>query len=169
MLIFLYNVVYSSRRGQRAGNDPWDGATLEWTVSSPPPHYNFATIPTVTSARPYWDIKYGIGHGAHPLPEEPIHGAAAHTAPAAHHEPEDHSGHHDHDDDHHAHVPMPDPSYWPVVAALGMSIFMGGLILLPNTLTPTFGPQHFLVSFLGLVIMVIGVYAWSLEPVRESE
>src|SRR5687767_8167499 len=55
MLIFLYNVFYSSRRGQRAGNDPWDGATLEWTVSSPPPHYNFATLPTVTSARPYWD------------------------------------------------------------------------------------------------------------------
>jgi hypothetical protein len=64
---------------------------------------------------------------------------------------------------------MPDPSYWPAVAALGLSIFMGGLILLPNTLTPTFGPQHFIVSFLGLVMMVIGIYAWSLEPARESE
>jgi cytochrome o ubiquinol oxidase subunit 1 len=37
--------------------DPWDGATLEWSTSSPPPEFNFAHLPQVTSAEPWWDIK----------------------------------------------------------------------------------------------------------------
>ncbi len=39
--------------------DPWDGRTLEWSTSSPPPLYNFATIPTVYGRHAFWDIKYG--------------------------------------------------------------------------------------------------------------
>ena len=48
----------SSRTGaaRRAGPDPWHGPTLEWTIPSPPPEYNFAVIPTVTSAYPNWDV-----------------------------------------------------------------------------------------------------------------
>ena len=45
-------------QGQDAGNDPWDAWTLEWSTSSPPPEYNFATIPAVESRRPLWDIKH---------------------------------------------------------------------------------------------------------------
>lgn len=37
--------------------DPWDGRTLEWSTSSPPPFYNFAIIPTVTSRDPFWEMK----------------------------------------------------------------------------------------------------------------
>jgi cytochrome c oxidase subunit 1 len=41
-----------------AGNDPWDAWTLEWSTSSPPPVYNFATLPVVHSRRPLWDLKH---------------------------------------------------------------------------------------------------------------
>ena len=58
ILIFIWNVMKSLRSGEKAGNDPWDGQTLEWTTSSPPPAYNFAAIPTVNSRRPFWDQKY---------------------------------------------------------------------------------------------------------------
>ncbi len=44
---FLYNVVITSIRGKSISGDPWDGFTLEWTVSSPPPAYNFAQLPLV--------------------------------------------------------------------------------------------------------------------------
>ncbi|ABB73767.1 cytochrome c oxidase subunit 1/cytochrome c oxidase subunit I+III [Nitrosospira multiformis ATCC 25196] len=55
VLIFLVNVVLSLKRGTRAGANPWDAPTLEWAVSSPPPAYNFATIPTIASRHPLWE------------------------------------------------------------------------------------------------------------------
>jgi cytochrome c oxidase subunit I len=58
VLVFVYNLVSSGLKGERADNDPWDAWTLEWTTSSPPPHYNFAKIPVVRSRRPLWDIKH---------------------------------------------------------------------------------------------------------------
>ena len=45
MLLFVYNIVKGWRSGEPAGNDPWDARTLEWSISSPPPEYNFETIP----------------------------------------------------------------------------------------------------------------------------
>jgi len=56
-LIFAYNMVMSRRRGAIAGNDPWGGPTLEWSIPSPPPVYNYAHIPLVTSRYPMWDLK----------------------------------------------------------------------------------------------------------------
>jgi cytochrome o ubiquinol oxidase subunit 1 len=41
--------------------DPWDGRTLEWSTTSPPPFYNFAVIPIVYGRHPFWDVKYGEG------------------------------------------------------------------------------------------------------------
>ena len=58
ILIFVGNLLYSMFEGKLAGNDPWDAWTLEWSVSSPPPEYNFAKIPTVFSRRPLWDVKH---------------------------------------------------------------------------------------------------------------
>lgn len=58
ILIFIGNLIYSAFEGKLAGNDPWDAWTLEWSIPSPPPEYNFAKIPAVRSRRPLWDIKH---------------------------------------------------------------------------------------------------------------
>jgi heme/copper-type cytochrome/quinol oxidase subunit 1 len=55
ILALFANLVWSYFRGPLSGPDPWHGPTLEWTIPSPPPEYNFATIPTVTSAYANWD------------------------------------------------------------------------------------------------------------------
>jgi cytochrome c oxidase subunit 1 len=57
-LVFVYNLLWSYFRGKTAGSDPWDAWTLEWSTNSPPPAYNFATIPAVRSRRPLWDLKH---------------------------------------------------------------------------------------------------------------
>jgi cytochrome c oxidase subunit I len=46
-LFFLFNFIWSLRNGERAEANPWKSNTLEWTVASPPPHGNFADLPTV--------------------------------------------------------------------------------------------------------------------------
>jgi cytochrome c oxidase subunit 1 len=58
ILTFVWNLIRSHWKGARAGNDPWDAWTLEWSISSPPPAYNFAAIPVVASRRPLWDQKH---------------------------------------------------------------------------------------------------------------
>ena len=58
VLAFLANMIRSYFRGRRAGSDPWDAWTLEWSTTSPPPEYNYASIPVVKSRRPLWDLKH---------------------------------------------------------------------------------------------------------------
>jgi cytochrome c oxidase subunit 1 len=58
VLVFVGNLLWSYFEGKAAGSDPWDGWTLEWSISSPPPVYNFASIPAVRSRRPLWDLKH---------------------------------------------------------------------------------------------------------------
>jgi cytochrome c oxidase subunit I+III len=55
ILVIFVNLVWSYVRGAPAGPDPFFGGTLEWTIPSPPPPYNFAVIPNVSSPYPNWD------------------------------------------------------------------------------------------------------------------
>jgi len=140
MLAFLYNVWVSHTKGKVAGNDPWDGRTLEWSIPSPPPAYNFATIPHVRERDDWWFTKHPeLAHGSH--------GHAA--APAeAHHAT---TGGHGHEE----HIHMPQGSLLPLIAGVGQTLFVGGLIL---------GP---VVMAIGGLMMVGGLYAWCSEPINE--
>lgn len=57
ILLFLINLWWSLRRGPAAGANPWDAATLEWSVPSPVPAYDFAVIPVVASRHPLWETR----------------------------------------------------------------------------------------------------------------
>jgi heme/copper-type cytochrome/quinol oxidase subunit 1 len=71
-LVFTINILRSLRQGDVAGYNPWGASTLEWSIPSPPPHYNFAVIPTVRSLHPLWDEEANaIEAPALPLHEEP--------------------------------------------------------------------------------------------------
>ena len=57
VLVFLVNVARSLRLGRVAGDDPWDGHTLEWATTSPPPRHNFEALPPVRSYAPVLDLR----------------------------------------------------------------------------------------------------------------
>ncbi len=99
-LVFLYNIFKTSRGPRNAPADPWNGATLEWAIPSPPPEWNFAEEPVVHGRDPLWELKRERGG---PLPEpSPGTGAGIH---------------------------IPPPSYWPLVSAVGVAAIFVTLML----------------------------------------
>ncbi|HEX3723634.1 MAG TPA: cytochrome c oxidase subunit I [Nitrolancea sp.] len=59
-LLLIWSIIEGVRSGKPAGDNPWNAWTLEWATTSPPPPYNFATLPPVPirSSRPLWDVAH---------------------------------------------------------------------------------------------------------------
>ncbi|MBE3570148.1 MAG: cytochrome c oxidase subunit I [Bacillales bacterium] len=71
VLILLFNIIVTTVKGERVGNDPWgDGRTIEWAVSSPAPYYNFKQTPLIRGLDAYWLEKMEGGNEL--TPAEPI-------------------------------------------------------------------------------------------------
>jgi len=136
LLAFLYNVRRSLQHGEIAGPDPWDARTLEWSISSPPPEYNFAEIPVVHARDDWWHRKYTETSDGRVVPIPAGAAESEHDgAEAAHH------------------IHIPSPSYYPLIAASGMPIMAYGLI------------YFFPAVVVGLIVLLLGIYGWALEPV----
>src|SRR5271169_1500635 len=107
MLVFAANLVSSYFRGEKAGIDPWDAWTLEWSTDSPPAAYNFATIPVVNSRRPLWDLKHPEDPDWKYEPAGPITDTQPEPDPI---------------------VMLPANTLWPIVLALGLALAFTGLV-----------------------------------------
>src|SRR5439155_26541640 len=66
-VVFMANLLRAFRGPRTAAADPWQGATLEWSIPSPPQEFNFAQVPPVSSSTPLWDQRRK--RGGVPLPE----------------------------------------------------------------------------------------------------
>ncbi len=59
VLLCFLQIVYTVKWGKKCGNDPWDARTLEWSLPSPVPAYNFAKTPIVPSRDCWFEHKHG--------------------------------------------------------------------------------------------------------------
>jgi hypothetical protein len=83
-LFFLANLWVSWRKPIPAGDNPWDGHTLEWFTSSPPAHHNYSQLPPIRSERPTWDYNHPEHRTHHPRQKDrpPDGWARANVGPA---------------------------------------------------------------------------------------
>ena len=125
-VVFLYNVVKTARKPRNAPADPWNGATLEWAIPSPPPEWNFQETPVVHGRDPLWEVKRQRG-GQLPEPN-PGTGAGIH---------------------------IPNPSYWPLVSAIGVAAIFVAIML-----SPKFGAIPLIAA---VTILFFGIYNWLFE------
>jgi cytochrome c oxidase subunit 1 len=125
-LVFLWNVFQTSRKPRGAVADPWNGATLEWAIPSPPPEWNFDRLPVVEGRDPLWEEKRK--HGAR-LPE-PVVGTGAG-------------------------IHLPNPSYWPLVTAVGVTAVFIGIMM-----SPKWGAWGIVA---GVALLFFGLYSWLFE------
>jgi cytochrome c oxidase subunit 1 len=142
ILIFIANVIRtraSARPDPMAMADPWDGRTIEWMIPSPPPVHNFDEIPTIHALDDYWHRKYVEDERTGRLVPAQSGGAISHEeVPAVAH------GHAIH---------LPSPSFWPLVAALGLPVIGYGVVL-----------ESWILGAVGAVIAFVGFYGWAMEP-----
>jgi cytochrome c oxidase subunit I+III len=144
ILLFLVNVLRSLRVGARATQNPWDAPTLEWSVPSPPPAYNFAVIPTVASRHPLWETRLGENSALSTLDrgmlldsgKETIATSALDAAPDMI-------------------LEMPQDSFAPLALTGGLSLLFVGLLL-----------KTWVVVAIGGLLSAAGVLFW-LWPRRE--
>ena len=154
VLVFVINLFRSVRHGAIAGPDPWDGGTLEWSIPSPPPPFNFLTVPTVYSRTPVWDEKHTVLTGPEVASDEmefTIAGQEIGELEVA----DDVAPRTGHEEEHHIH--MPNPSFYPALAALGLLTIFGGLLTMEAIHSP-------IVSLCGLALLLFSIYGWTLEP-----
>ena len=139
VLVFLVNVILSKRKKQNAGGDPWDARTLEWSIASPPPHYNFVEIPKVNNIDDWWYKKYPelLEGNNQNIKKQKI-------------EVEDSSNVDE------SKIHLPDLSYYPLLIGVGLTIAALGVMY-----------TYALVA-IGLVMVFWGSIGWSTEPVNED-
>jgi cytochrome c oxidase subunit 1 len=142
-LVFIANAVRTRTRGEEAGADPWDARTLEWSVPSPPPVYNFADVPIVRHRDDFWHTKYV--EVPEQAPRRVFAGGAGGEDAVEH-------GHSIH---------LPSPSYFPVLAACGFPIMGYGVIY-----------NDYWVSWPlivgGALLSLLSFFGWVLEPSVEE-
>jgi cytochrome c oxidase subunit 1 len=149
-LLFAYNLIVSARRGRIAGPNPWGAPTLEWSIPSPPPEYNFREVPIVRSRMPLWENDPVLGEGVpHGRREEDVAVLALAGTDVGDAEfPDDESKMSAHD----LGIHLPPPSLLPILLALAMATFFGGFIL------------HWGLSVAAAVGVLLLAYTFAFEP-----
>jgi cytochrome c oxidase subunit 1 len=138
----LVNLFKSWRGGERASSNPWGAPTIEWSIPSPPPDYNFAELPQIKSRYPMWNLKAN-----EPLVHETTYAEERDQRVPSSKE---------------LGIVMPNPSIWPLICAAGiLAMFSGLLFMDTNT------PLAMAIMLIGTLWWVGALYKWLLTPLED--
>ncbi|MGN6499825.1 MAG: cytochrome ubiquinol oxidase subunit I, partial [Tsuneonella sp.] len=131
VIVFVLNALVSMRSGRFAEPNPWCAAGLEWATASPPPVYNFAHLPTVSSRTPLWDEPGALPvmSGLRVDQREHLLTSVIDAIPSTR-------------------EPSPQPTIWPLISAIAIGITFVASIFTPWALV------------IGLVPAAIALTIW---------
>ena len=138
----VVNLWKSWRHGEHASSNPWGASTLEWSIPSPPPEYNFAELPQVKSRYPLWDVKGG---------EKLVHETTYAEEKDRHIPTAKELG-----------IVLPNPSIWPLVMAMGLMVMFSGLLFMDTK--PTLAIA---IMLIGTLCWIGTLYKWLLTPLED--
>ena len=141
VVVFLVNVVRALIAGSRAADDPWEtSSTLEWAVSSPPPPYNFAELPVVEGRYALWDrsAEAPVVTGLRSDQRELLITTLLDAQPDHRHR-------------------TPDPTIWPLLAALATGVTFIALVYTPWAMV------------IGAVLIAVPLIAWGWPRPRPGD
>ena len=147
VLVFMYNVRRTDNRFKKfkltVDADPWDGRSLEWSVPSPVPSYNFAEVPTVKYTDDWWHRKYTEDDEGRLLARPEIDEVRARANDGLQ------PGQHPH---------FPSPSFYPIVAAFCFPIAGYGLVY------GRASGYNYVLTGIGMSLLLVTLIAWGMEP-----
>lgn len=146
ILLFMYNWIRAKRVGKPSGLDPWDARTLEWTTPNPTPEYNFAEPPVVRSLDEFWHQKYYEDDEGRAVRRPEADQRVEELEQVGNYPPEE--------------IPLPNPSYFPFLASIGLPIIGYGIIY-HTTLVGK------ILIGVGALWTVAALLGWGMEPVEE--
>ena len=186
----VWNIYRSLKRGEIAGNDPWGGPTLEWSIPSPPPEYNFAAIPRVTSRYPLWDIKHPermveVPHTREGDKKTHVEvggqdvGDVKLSSTDRTHQPAEAGMHTEHGTAtaEELGIILPYPTLKPMMVAIGITIMFSGLMPYGKSLSmaaagsggaDTMRMLAFALILGGAAMLIVSLYAWLFSPMEDA-
>jgi cytochrome c oxidase subunit 1 len=166
-LLLVFNIGRGLTNGKRVGANPWDAPTLEWATTSPPAVYNFAEIPVIGHRDPLWAEKYGTEDHGDDTADVDVTIAGIKIGEM---EGPDDTGmeeqriEHKVAEDAGAGIQMPNPSFWPLFAAIGLFLLNIGMVIDPSVVF-NLGPVEFgIAAVVGFVMFLGGIFGWAFEP-----
>jgi len=143
ILVFMANWIYSRRKGEKAPFDPWDARTIEWSIPSPTPVWNFSKAPEIKTLDDFWHQKYGEDEDGRAVRREGTDELLLKLEEEGLNPDEE--------------IHLPSPSYFPLILAFGLP-FLGYAIIYKSV------P----LALVGVILLLIGGFGWGTEPLEEE-
>ena len=142
IIVFMVNWIFSKRNGEEAPFDPWDARTIEWTIPSPTPVWNFSKAPIVKSLDDFWHAKYSEDDEGRAVRRESADQLLQELEEEGLNPSEN--------------IELPNPSYYPIILASGLP-FLGYAVIYYSV------P----LAIIGSLLLLIGGFGWGTEPLEE--